>query len=58
MNHSQLVLAATELLSEVRNVASWLPVYDRALASNSDRELVDLVFRLRSELFAIQSIAA
>jgi hypothetical protein len=58
MNHAELVQAATDLLSDTRGAGHWLPLYDAALASPSDRQLVDLVVRLRRELRIMGRLAA
>lgn len=46
MTHSQLVQAATDLMSEVSAPDQWLQLYDAALASSDDREGEELVYKL------------
>ena len=58
MTHFQLVQAATDLLSEMREPWSWLSQYDVALGSSSDRELTSLVHSLRTERHSPDKVAA
>jgi len=48
MLHSELVQAATDLLSESRNPEASLAMYDVALASDTDQELILLIERLKA----------
>ena len=58
MTHSQLVQAATDLISEVGASEQWLDDYDDALNSSSDRELGALVYQLSAALQASVPLAA
>ena len=58
MTHSELVQAATDLLSETMEPMRWVASYDSALASSSDRDLESFVNQLRQEVRTDSRLAA
>lgn len=50
MTHFELVQTATDFLAESREPQRWLAEYDEALASSSDRKLIDLISRFHNSL--------
>ena len=58
ITHADLIQASTSLLADSPNAAYWCPLYDAALASETDRELKELVSQLLSEQLRNNRLAA
>jgi hypothetical protein len=58
ITHADLIQATTSLLADSPNPSHWFPLYDAALASETDRELKQLVSRLLSEQLFEHRLAA
>jgi hypothetical protein len=58
ITHADLIQASTSLLADSPNPSHWFPLYDAALASDSDRELKQLVSQMLSEQLVEHRFAA
>ncbi len=58
ITHADLIQASTSLLADSPKPSHWLPLYDAALSSDSDRELKQLVSWILSEQLQEHRLAA